>query len=346
MASDPAKSRNEPREATRLVGWLALVLAVLCILIARDFIGTLVFASWLVTTFHPLFTRLAGKTNAPVAALIVTFSILVVIVAPLVVVGIVLASRLIDLVNLAVASWHSGNLSGAVAALFRQESLEFKISDLYQEAARSAPALLASVGKVFQVLSELAIAAFLFVLLVYGLFVHGHRARDWLARASPLDDEATRRLMSVYSETGRGILVGVLLILLLHGIVAAVGYSIVGLGRAIELGALTAVAGLVPGIGTGLLWVPLSIVLAVTGHTGQAVGVLVVGLVVGSADNALRPWLSKLGRVPLPTLPLFVAFFGGLTLFGASGFLLGPLVFAWTKGMIDLYVERKHPSVS
>jgi predicted PurR-regulated permease PerM len=137
-------------------------------------------------------------------------------------------------------------------------------------------------------------------------------------------------------------LVGVLLVVIIHGIVATIGYSIVGIGRAFELGALTAAAGLVPAIGTGLVWVPLAIVLLATGHVGQAIGVTVVGLIVGSADNLLRPWLSKLGNVPLPTLPLFVAFFGGITTLGPSGLLLGPLLFALAKATIEIWVGETH----
>jgi predicted PurR-regulated permease PerM len=136
-------------------------------------------------------------------------------------------------------------------------------------------------------------------------------------------------------------LIGVFLVVVLHGIVATIGYFIVGLGRAIELGALTAAAGLIPAIGTGLVWVPLALVLLATGHVGQAIGVTIVGVIVGLVDNLFRPWLSKLGRVPLPTVPLFIAFFGGVTTFGPSGLLLGPLLFAWGKTAIDLYVSEK-----
>jgi predicted PurR-regulated permease PerM len=143
--------------------------------------------------------------------------------------------------------------------------------------------------------------------------------------------------MTTYADTGRGILVGVFAVVILHGIVASIGYAIIGIARAVELGALTAVAGMVPAVGTALVWVPLAIALAVTGHVQQAIFVVVVGLIVGSVDNLLRPWLSRLGRVPLATLPMFVAFFGGISTFGPSGILLGPLLFAWAKQAVDLY---------
>jgi predicted PurR-regulated permease PerM len=325
----------------RSLGWLALVLVALCIFVAREFVGTVVLAAFVVTTFQPMWRRLAMKTSETLASLALTVSIIVVIVAPLVVFGVVLTSRLVDLINELMAMWQRGDLASALNTVFHQEVSLPRFGDLYREIARAAPSVLASVGKVFFALSNATIKAFLFVVLLYGLFAHGRAVSGWLERSSPLGERPTKKLMRVFAETGRGILAGVFLVMVLHGVVATVGYLIVGIGRAVELGTLTALAGLVPAIGTGLVWIPLALVLFVTGHVGQGIGVVIVGLIVGIADNVLRPWLSRLGKVPLPTLLLFVAFFGGLTAFGGAGVLLGPLLFALAKTAVDSYVEEE-----
>ena len=246
--------------------------------------------------------------------------------APLLLTAIVLSSRLIDLVGQVVAPWQSGNYK-AMAGSLLQEQGATKLGDLYREVARATPALLAGVGKIFAILSDAGIKSFLFVLLVYGFFMRGRQLTTWIAAASPLGRKPTRELMKTYAETGRGILVGVFAVVILHGIVASIGYSIIGIARAVELGALTAVAGMVPAVGTALVWVPLAVVLALTGHVKQAIFVVVVGLIVGSVDNLLRPWLSRLGRMPLAALPMFVAFFGGIATLGPAGVLLGPAAF-------------------
>jgi predicted PurR-regulated permease PerM len=323
------------------LAWTALVLAALCVFVAEDFWGTIVFASWTVTTFYGVYARLTSKLRPAWAGLLLTVAIIVVILAPLVIIAVILTSRTIELVTQAIQLWHSGGPLQAVAALFSDDGARPKLVDLYREAAREVPGLLASVGRVFSEISQIVVKTFLFIVFVYGLFVNGRAAKAWILAKSPLGKSATAKLMQIYCETGRGILVGFFLVLVLHGVVAAVGYAVIGIGRPFELGALTAVAGLVPGIGTGLVWVPLAIVLAVTGHVGQGIGVVVVGILVGTIDNFLRPWLSRLGRVPLPTLALFVAFFSGITVFGPSGVLLGPLLFAWGKGALDLYADRR-----
>jgi predicted PurR-regulated permease PerM len=324
-----------------MLAWVTLALAVLCLLIASDLVGTIVFASWLVTTFYPLYVRFSRRVRSTVAALVLTSTILVSIVAPLVAAGIILGSRLVELGGQLVALWQSGNVRAVAGSLLEEPGAKGRLGDVYRELAHATPTLLAGVGRIVGILSDIGIKLFLFVLLVYGFFARGPQLRDWIARASPLGDRPTRELMKTYADTGRGILVGVFAVVILHGIVASIGYAIIGIARAVELGALTAVAGMVPAIGTALVWAPLAIVLAATGHVKQGIFVLVVGLVVGSVDNLLRPWLSKLGRVPLDTLPMFIAFFGGIATFGPSGVLLGPLFFAWAKRSVDLYVQSR-----
>jgi predicted PurR-regulated permease PerM len=310
------------------------------VIVARDFVGTVVLAAFVVTTFQSLWRRLAMKTSETLASLALTVSIVVVIVAPLVVLGVVLASRLADLVNDLMAMWERGDLTSGLNTLTHQQVSLPRLGDLSRDIARAVPSVLASVGKVFFALSDATIQAFLFVVLLYGLFAHGRAVVDWLERSSPLGERPTRNLMSVFADTGRGILAGVFLVMVLHGVIATLGYLVVGIGRAVELGTLTALAGLVPAIGTGLVWIPLALALFVSGHVGQGIGVVVVGIVVGLVDNVLRPWLSKVGKVPLPTLVLFVAFFGGLKAFGGAGVLLGPLLFALTKTALDSYAEE------
>jgi predicted PurR-regulated permease PerM len=89
-----------------------------------------------------------------------------------------------------------------------------------------------------------------------------------------------------------------------------------------------AVLSIVPGIGGALVWVPAVIILLVTGQVWQGVALaLFCALVVGSVDNVLRPVL--VGRdTQMHELLIFFSTLGGLFLFGAMGFILGPILAA------------------
>jgi predicted PurR-regulated permease PerM len=65
--------------------------------------------------------------------------------------------------------------------------------------------------------------------------------------------------------------------------------------------------------------------------------------VVGSIDNVLRPMFVG-NRLRLHTIPAFVSIVGGLLLFGAPGFILGPL--AATMTMLALEFWTRHEALN
>jgi predicted PurR-regulated permease PerM len=53
---------------------------------------------------------------------------------------------------------------------------------------------------------------------------------------------------------------------------------------------------------------------------------VVIGCVIGGLDNVVRPLLTRFGHLELHGLVIFLAMLGGMTVFGAGGLLLGPLL--------------------
>ena len=81
---------------------------------------------------------------------------------------------------------------------------------------------------------------------------------------------------------------------------------------------------ILPLVGASLVWAPTAIYLAVTGELLKALIIVVVGgLVIGLVDNILRPLL--VGRdTKMPDYLILLSTLGGLTVFGISGFVIGP----------------------
>jgi predicted PurR-regulated permease PerM len=124
-----------------------------------------------------------------------------------------------------------------------------------------------------------------------------------------------------------------------------VGYLIVGLPHAFVLALLTAAAGLVPSLGSGIVWLPVSAVLAVSGRVTDGVIVFAIGSIAGAADNFIRPVLSRFGRLHVPTFVLFCAMLGGVIAFGASGIIIGPLFVRLAMEGLRLWRRRHAPLV-
>ena len=124
----------------------------------------------------------------------------------------------------------------------------------------------------------------------------------------------------------RAVLYGLLTTAFAQGLMAGIGYRVVGLDGPVLLGVLTGVLSAIPAIGTGIVWAPLGVWLLVNGSVGKGVLLLVWGFVlVHPIDNVLRPLLiSNVTRVPF-LLVLFGAI-GGLATFGLVGIFVGPVL--------------------
>lgn len=99
-------------------------------------------------------------------------------------------------------------------------------------------------------------------------------------------------------------------------------------------------ASFIPVVGTALIWIPAAIYLFLTGDTTWAIFLTVWSvIIVGSIDNLLRPLLMQ-GSAGMNTLMIFFSLLGGLHLFGLIGLIYGPLIFAVTMVLFNIYEEE------
>ncbi len=111
------------------------------------------------------------------------------------------------------------------------------------------------------------------------------------------------------------------------------------------LGVLIGLLSLLPAVGAPVVWVPVAIYLFATGQTWQAVTLaLFGGLVIGSADNILRPIL--VGKdTKLPDYLVLISTLGGIAVFGVNGFVVGPVIAALFVAVWEIFtVSQMEPA--
>jgi predicted PurR-regulated permease PerM len=166
----------------------------------------------------------------------------------------------------------------------------------------------------------------IFGITLFATYVGGPDFLALLREASPLGPNVARRLGLAFRETGRGLFIGIGLTSASQATLATVGYAVAGVNRPLAMGVLTFFATLIPGIGLGLIWIPICTALYLTKHTTAAIGLaLFMALIVGSIDNFLRPIFARVGRLDLPATVLILAIVSGFMAFGPWGLLWGPL---------------------
>jgi predicted PurR-regulated permease PerM len=135
-------------------------------------------------------------------------------------------------------------------------------------------------------------------------------------------------MVEKFISVTRATLKGTILIGAAQGLLGGLAFWAVGIDGPIFWGTVMTVLSIIPGVGGALVLVPAAIVLGATGEVGRAIGLaLFCALVVGSVDNLLRPRL--VGKdTKMHELLIFFSTLGGLMFFGATGFILGPILAA------------------
>jgi predicted PurR-regulated permease PerM len=153
----------------------------------------------------------------------------------------------------------------------------------------------------------------------------------------PLGNDEEDQLVERFVSVTRATLKGTLVIGIVQGGLAGGALAVAGIEGAAFWATLMAVLSIIPGVGTALVWVPAVVYLYVVGETGAAIGVAAwCGIVVGAADNFLRPVL--VGKdAKMPDLLILLSTLGGLGLFGAVGIVIGPIVAALFLTVWEIY---------
>lgn len=175
-----------------------------------------------------------------------------------------------------------------------------------------------------ELLFTLAVALF----ILYFIYRDGERmVAAAISRFSTNPDTAHRYFEEIRATT-TAVTVGTLLTCLAQGITAGLGYFVAGVPAPLLCGALTAVAALVPVVGTAIIWVPLALLIAINGAYLKA-GLLVLwcAVFVGLSDNAIRP-LAIGAKSNIPTLAIVLGAICGVIVLGILGLIVGPVVFA------------------
>jgi predicted PurR-regulated permease PerM len=168
----------------------------------------------------------------------------------------------------------------------------------------------------------------LMLYMTFFLLRDGPHLVDLIARALPLGDERERLLFKKFAEVTRATVKGNLVVAVVQGALGGVIFWILDIPGPILWAVAMAIVSLIPAVGAGLIWLPFSIYLFITGQFGSGLALVIYGLVViGLADNILRPLL--VGRdTKLPDWLVLLSTLGGISMFGINGFVIGPLVAA------------------
>jgi predicted PurR-regulated permease PerM len=239
-----------------------------------------------------------------------------------------------------------GGLDRAIDALGKLTSRvgvhPAELAQRLRAAAEAAATSAAEIAETLLAATAMAVLALFFAMLtMYFILRNWAKLAQRAQETFPLRPDYTRALFDEFRRVGRTTLLGTVVTGLAQGILATIGFLVTGVPEPLFFGAATAVASLVPAVGTMIVWVPAGVYQLATGHPVAGVIELAWGflVVVGVSDYVIRPRLVG-GESEMPALMTFIALFGGVEVFGLKGLILGPVVMSLGVAVLRIYATE------
>jgi predicted PurR-regulated permease PerM len=333
--------------------FLVIAISVAFVAMVRTFLLTVLLAAIFAGLIYPAFQRLLIPGHRALTAALTLLLFLVLVLTPLFAVLGAVANQALQ-INETIRprivqfiqepgtfdSWLQVLPGYRFIAPYRAQILE-KAGDLV---AGTGSFVIGALGG-----TALATASFIFyfAVMLYTMFFFLRDGPGLLREVLsyiPLTEPEKQDMVGKFVSVTRATLKGTVLIGIAQGTLSGLAFWVVGIDGALFWGAVMTVLSIIPGVGGALVWVPAVIILLATGQIWQGLGLAgFSALVVGSIDNVLRPQL--VGRdTQMHELLIFFSTLGGLMLFGAMGFIIGPILaalFVTVWGMLAAAYRQK-----
>ncbi len=320
---------------------LTATLALLALAAVHPLVAPLVVGAWFAGLASPWITRLSQRFGhrrrlAGLATLVLVVALLApifLLVAPLT----SLAGDAVATLKRAASTGTLGHWIGAGPGPVGAHDLSHRFWGAARDLAPGATGL---ASRALTVVSTGVVQALALVASAYVFSAEGAEILTVARHGSPLAPQHFDRLLAESLRVARALLVGGLLTALAQGVVAFAVYLALGIANAAGLAALTALASVVPAVGSSLVWLPLCALLVGVGRHREALVLAACGVVlIGTVDNVLRPMLARLGAHDVHPLLLFVGVVGGIGSLGPWGLVLGPLALSLFVGAYRIRAE-------
>ncbi len=312
----------------------------------QDFIMPIFWAVILAIVFNPVQKKwLTVFKNKTLSSLLSLLTIIVVLFIPLWTVGGLVVQESLQVYNRisneSIESSQTNLVNKTVIALsyferygIQQDTVKEKLTSLVQ----STSGWFARQAVVFgQATFSVLISFFLMIYILFFLLRDGPSIGRTISHILPLGDEREQGLFKNFEIIIRSIFKGTLVIAVLQGSIGGVLFWIAGIEGVLLWTVVMMMFSIIPAIGPTIIWFPAGVVLLLTGAVWQGVLVLAGGFIIISLiDNILRPIL--VGRdAKIPDAIVLISTLGGLTLFGITGFIIGPIIAGFFLSMWKIF---------
>jgi predicted PurR-regulated permease PerM len=314
----------------------------------RLFLVPVLLAAVFCTLFYPLYERVAGLLGGRrgLASLACCLLLLLGLILPLYLVAHLVAQEAVEFYGMATRQIHtvlSAGDAGPLGQLRRSSffhDLRLDEVDWKSVGREVASTVGAFVAALFNLTSRgtLQAIALLFMTLftMFYFFRDGERLIARLKYLVPMEEKYEEAIISRFSAVARATIRGTLVIALLQATLAFTILWLFGVASPVLWAVVAGVFAVIPLFGAWIVLYPAALVQVLTGHPWQGLGLVLCAVSVVASIDVLRPRLVG-QRSGMHDLMVFFSTLGGLSMFGAMGFIAGPVVASLFLAVVDIY---------
>jgi predicted PurR-regulated permease PerM len=318
----------------------------------------LVLAFLLAGIFRPIYNWLVNWVSPWMASLLTCSVIVIIVFVPLTFCIGALSTEALNVYHLGKDSnvllkiqqfFQNNTLAGQAQEVLAGFGVNFEPSDitgLFSDMSKVAGKFIYTKASAWAANIMSFVLQFCFLILViYFLLIEMEKLLKFITKLSPLPDEQDNLLMNKFMEISGVILVGNGISGVFQGIVGGVLFAFLGINSPVLWGAIMAVLAFLPIFGIGLVLIPASAILLLTGFMGKAIFTLFFYVFLSfSVEYLLKPKFVG-SQVKMHTLLVFLAILGGMAMFGVLGIIYGPLIVTAFLTLSEIYLkEYQHPA--
>ena len=323
---------------TGIVGWL-------CWWLVQPFVPAIIWALVLTVLAHPLHDRLDvwlprwPSLSAALSVIVITIAIalpatlLVRHVGSEAISSIDTARKLFDTDRWKLVIERFPQLEPVSRWIRREIDIDEQVKDASGEVAKGVRGALEKI-------MDIGVTALVTLFLLFYFLRDKYRILRSVEQLVPLSPGETGQVRDSIRNTLGAVVFGTLAVAVVQGTLGGLMFWWLDLPAPLLWGSVMAVLAILPLFGAALIWIPAAVYLAMKGDWNQALLLVAWGtLVVGLIDNLLYPLLVK-NQLRFHTVPVFISVLGGIFVFGATGFVLGPLILAVAIALIEIWRRR------
>jgi len=307
-----------------------VIITILFLWLIHGFFAPIFWAVVLGIVFYPLYKKILKitKNRASVSSILTIFLILAFIFTPIYFVSRAVTFEAKDFYdNFSKSenqiSKYSAVVESKLSALgIETNDIEKKTIGFFKKVVFSIKDQAASIA---QNTINSILMFFLMLYLLFFVFKDGQKLLKKISFVLPLGNKKEILLFEKFVSIVRAIFKGTLVVALVQGVVGGILLYFVGVESVFLWTIVMILLSIIPAVGPVFVLAPIAVFFFIGGNIFSAVVVLVGALGISLIDNFLRPVL--VGRdLKMHDVFITVSIFGGLSIFGILGLIIGPIL--------------------